>query len=231
MSIQLRRYADADALTASLATWVLAQLQQAIAERGRASLVVSGGRTPAALFARLASSDLAWDRVVVTLADERWVGEDHADSNARMVREKLLQDRAAAAHFVPLVNTADNPWDGLPGCCDRLTEIPRPFDVLLLGMGDDGHTASLFPDADRLPPPSAASSAQYVGIRPAHAPHDRISLSESMLRNARQIAVQIGGAGKWSVLCSALEAGPAGELPIRNVLHQDQVPCRVYWNP
>lgn len=229
MALDLNRYPDAAALDAALAAQVIEKLRAGIERRGSASLVLSGGRTPRGLFARLAATDLAWDRVRITLADERWVPPDHADSNERTVRSVLLQDKAAAARFIPLYNGAADPWAGLDAACTAVAELPRPFDVVLLGMGEDGHTASLFPAADTLPSPSTAASGDCIGVRPAQAPHDRLSLTPAALLDSRWLALHFTGSAKWSVLCEALKPGPVDTFPVRAIIQQDQVPCHVYW--
>lgn len=227
--IALQRFPDTAALDAALAAAIVQALCDGIRRRGAASLVLSGGRTPRGLFARLANTPLDWDRVWITLADDRWVPEDHADSNARTVREGLLQAHAAKARFVPLVRAEADPWSALAASAESLASLPRPFDAVVLGMGDDGHTASLFPAADTLPPPSPAATPELIGVRPARAPHARITLTPAALLDTRALALHITGAAKWSVLCEALKPGPVAAYPVRHVIHQNEVPCRVYW--
>ncbi len=230
MAVEIHRHVDTDALDAALAEMVLEKLREGIYRRGQASLVISGGRTPRGLFARLAATRFPWDRVTITLADDRWVPLDHADSNESTVRSTLLQDNAAEARFVPLYNGAADPWEGLEACAAALAQIPRPFDVVLLGMGEDGHTASLFPAADTLPPPQHTSTPDCIAIRPAKAPHDRLSLTPAALLDTHMLALHFTGASKWSVLCEALKPGPVELYPVRTVLQQNEVPCRVYWS-
>ena len=227
--VELQRFADTAALDAALAEAIVQSLREGIYQRGRASLVLSGGRTPRGLFARLAAAPLAWDGVTITLADDRWVPEDHPDSNARSVREALLRGNAAQARFVPLYRDTAAPWSALADSSAALATLPRPFDAVVLGMGEDGHTASLFPAADTAPAPSDAATPDLIGVRPLRAPHDRISLTPKALLDTRLLALHFTGAGKWSVLCEALKPGPVGQYPIRNVLQQEEVPCRVYW--
>lgn len=229
MALVLNRFGDADALEAALCATVAGQLRLGIASRGEASMVVSGGRTPHGLFARLAATRLAWDRVTITLADERWVAADHPDSNERAVRARLLRGEAATARFIPLFNGAPEPWAGLERAHAALAQLRRPFDVVMLGMGEDGHTASLFPSAGRLAAPSAVATPDCIGVRPATAPHDRVSLTAAALLDTCLITLHFTGSGKWPVLCEALKPGAVDALPIRAVVQQDEVPCHVFW--
>lgn len=227
--VELQCFPAPAALDAALAEAIVQSLREGIYQRGAASLVVSGGRTPRGLFARLAAAPLAWDRVTITLADERWVPEDHPDSNGRSVREALLRDNAAQARFVPLYRDTAEPWSALAASAAALAALPRPFDAVVLGMGEDGHTASLFPATDTAPAPSDAATADLIGVRPTRAPHDRISLTPPALLDTRLLALHFTGAAKWSVLCEALKPGPLEQYPVRNVLQQEEVPCRVFW--
>lgn len=229
MALVLNRYPDPDTLEAALATTIVARLSSGIEQRGKASMVVSGGRTPRGLFARLAATPLAWERVSITLADDRWVPADHPDSNELTVREVLLRGEAAAARFIPLFNGAPDPWAGLNKAHEALAALARPFDVVLLGMGEDGHTASLFPMADRLPAPSLASMPDCIGVRPAKAAHDRLSLTPEALLDTGFLGLHFTGGSKWTVLCDALKPGPVETLPIRCVTQQNKVPCHVFW--
>ena len=225
------RFDSTDSLAQALATSVAADLSAASHARGRASLVVSGGRTPAPFLAALSRHALEWAQVWVTLADERWVGEDHPDSNAALVREHLLQNRAAQANFVPLKNPAATPTQGETACAEALKTMPRPFDVVLLGMGDDGHTASLFPQAPQLAEALALDSGKLcLGMDPVTAPHPRMTLTLPALLASRRIVVLFSGSGKWAVYQQALQPGPVAALPIRCVLRQTQVPVEVYYH-
>ena len=157
----LRDFPDQDSLLSTIAEEVAGRLSAAVEERGSASLVVSGGRTPEALFQRLSRAEIPWSKVTVTLADERWVPESDPDSNAALVKRTLLQGRAAEARFLPLYGGEETPEAGQAACEQRLEEIERPFDLVLLGMGEDGHTASLFPGAETL---QAALDPEGTGL-------------------------------------------------------------------
>ena len=155
-----------------------------------------------------------------------------SDSNERLVREHLLRNEAANANFVGLKNAAADPRSGAAASWSAIAELPRPFDFVLLGMGDDGHIASLFPDSPGLgvgldtsrPPGCIAMTA------PA-APQARLSLNLRALIDARAIAVLIVGGGKWATYERARVRGPVVDMPVRGLLRQQKVPVTVYWSP
>lgn len=221
---------DAQALASQLAADIAQRLRAAVADRGRASLVVSGGRTPVPMFEALRTEPLAWERVTVTLADERWVPADAPDSNERLVRAHLLQDAAAAACFVGLTTAAATPEAGRAGVEAALQSVPRPFDVVVLGMGNDGHTASLFPDAPELQA-GLTARALCVPAHPPSVPQARISMTLAALLDSREILLHLVGADKRDIYERALAGQEVEDMPVRAVLHQDQVPVHLYWAP
>lgn len=226
------RFPDSLALAHALSGEVKVDLEEAIAARGVASLVVSGGRTPAKLFEHVRAEKLDWSKVWVTLADERWVETTSADSNERLVREALLSGPAAAAHFVGLKNPAPTPEAGADWATRALTRVPHPYDVVLLGMGEDGHTASLFPGSMALArglDPAAAPAC--IAVNALAAPHARISQNLAALLDSRRVVLHIEGDAKWQVYQRARMPGAAAELPVRAILHQKEVPVDVYWAP
>src|SRR6201996_2860013 len=131
-----REFADGEELAQGLADWTAERLREAIAARGVALLIVSGGRSPALFFDRLSNLDLEWSRVAITLADERRVADDSPRSNARLVRERLLQNRARAASFTPLADVRLPADQELAAASARVANLPAPADVVILGMGD-----------------------------------------------------------------------------------------------
>ncbi|CAK8711842.1 MAG: 6-phosphogluconolactonase [Candidatus Electronema aureum] len=228
--MELRTFLDRQTLVNELAEHIAAALSASIAAHGRASLVVSGGSTPVPLFERLSNIELSWQKVVITLADERWVEPTSSDSNEALVRRHLLQNRAADAIFVGLKNAAATAEEGEAECEDRLNDIPQPFTVVILGMGNDGHTASLFPCAAQL----AHATDMHCGklctaVRPQTAPHQRMSLTLPAILSAKEILLHITGADKKAVLEKALADGPSETMPIRFILRQQTVPMLVYW--
>ena len=225
-------YESREAAAGALADTVAVTLRAALAQRDRASLVVSGGNTPIPFFEALRQQELDWDRVIVTLADERWVATDHEASNEALVHEHLLQDKAAAASFVSLVNDAEDPISGEDRAHDAVAAIPQPFDVVVLGSGGDGHTASLFPYADELPAALDLSQpALCRGIYGSKEPTARITLTRRALLASRWIAIHVTGRDKWDALVEADAGYDERAMPLRVILHQTEVPVDVYWAP
>ena len=229
---RLCRYPDSAALTAALTAQIVSALEDGLRSRGRASLTVSGGRSPTALFDALCNTALDWQHVWVTLTDERWVDASSADSNEQLVRAHLLRNAAARANFVGMKSAAATPGAAAAAAWAAIAALPRPFDYLLLGMGDDGHTASLFPGSpgidaalDALQPPAC------VGMVAPVAPQQRMSLNLSALLAARRIGLLIVGAAKWATYQRAASDGPVAEMPVRALLRQQQLPLSVYWAP
>ncbi|MFA7381847.1 MAG: 6-phosphogluconolactonase [Desulfurivibrionaceae bacterium] len=229
---EFKEFQDSPALVTALAGQVAELLRNGIKARGRASLVVSGGVTPVPFFAALSAQALAWQQVAITLADERWVDPADPDSNEQLVRRYLLQNRAASAGFVGLKTGAATARQGEKECGDRLALLPRPFEVLILGMGNDGHTASLFPQATRLGEALAMDSRRLcLAITPPAAPHERMTLTLPALLQSRRIILHLAGPGKRAVYEKALADGPVTEMPIRAVLRQTAAPVTVFWAP
>ena len=232
MPIEEIRHADAAGQARALAKALARNLAGALAARPAASLVVSGGRSPEAYFRLLSAAPLDWARVQVTLADERWVPIDDAASNERLLRATLLQGQARAARLVPLHNAAATTEAGAAAAWGAVSAMPRPFDAVVLGMGDDGHTASLFPCSAEVAAglnPAAAPGA--LAVHPTTAPHARMSLNRTALLGSRRLFLQISGASKWAVYQRARQPGAEAELPVRAFLRQSAVPVEVHWCP
>jgi 6-phosphogluconolactonase len=227
--MSMLKFENTSALDAALTAKVSDLLKAAIAAEGKASLVVSGGRTPVGFFHLLSQCQLDWSKVTVALADERWVNADHAASNEKLVRENLLINEAFSAEYLALKNTAENAVDGEAECQQRLNAVGR-FTVVILGMGDDGHTASLFPGAEALPAGLALESGRScIAVTPTEAPHERISMTLPRLLNTERLIVHISGQNKQKVLEQANAGNNIEELPIRAILQQTQVPATVFW--
>ncbi len=215
-------------LAEALASAVAAALRSAIDTQGRATLVVSGGRSPIAFFECLAQQPLAWSQVLISLADERWVPVNHATSNEGLVRRYLLQGPAAEARFIGLYQVAGSLEQAALKADQALAELP-PIDVLVLGMGDDGHTASLFPDSPNLAEAlSADCSRRCLPMQAPVEPRQRLSLTLPLLAAARLPLLAIQGQSKLETLAAALAGGDAASMPIRALLNS---PLEIYWCP
>jgi 6-phosphogluconolactonase len=228
--VLVSEYAQATELVAAVTLQVASRLREDLLQQERVTLVVSGGKSPVPLFQALSVQPLVWSRVMVTLADERWVPPDHVDSNEALVRTHLLKNRAATAQLVPFWTGDATPEAAAPVVSAALEALPHPFSTVILGMGEDGHIASLFPDAAELAA-GLTTEAVALAVHPAHAPHARLSLSRHALLNSRDIVLMITGEAKRQVLARALEEGPVEALPVRAILRQTDVPVSVFWAP
>jgi len=223
-----RRFDDRDELDSALATHIARCLRDDVANRGSASLAVSGGSTPTGMFARLAARELPWERIWITLVDERWVPPDHPDSNEKLVRENLLRECAAAAHFVGLKTDHADARDGLAEATARLGQLPLPLTCVVLGMGGDGHTASWFPGAENLPALlDPAGGAPLGTCDPVTAPHRRITLTLPVVLGCRELILHVTGEEKRAVLAEAEEK----HYPVAAITAQTSNPATIWWAP
>ena len=225
-------FSSKEELAKALAEAVATDLKSGIAERGVASLAVSGGSTPGKFFSALGKrKDVDWDKVTVTLVDERWVPDTHDRSNAMLVNEKMLQGPAASAHFVPLYQGGDEPdVTGIAEADAAIAAVPQPFDAVILGMGNDGHTASFFPGGDNLAE-ALEGDGPIVAMRAPGAGEARVTLSRKRLLQTRSLYLHIEGEGKVEVLDKAMGEGPVEDMPIRSILRQTDKPLNIYWCP
>lgn len=216
-------YPDRELLMLSLADRLAGELADFLRREGRASFCVPGGTTPGPIFDTLSGVDLDWANVAVFLNDERWVPESSPRSNTRLLRERLLRGKAQAAQLVPLYAEAETPEPLL----DALAEGLRPhlpISVLLLGMGADMHTASLFPGADRLAEALSPDAPILLPMRAEAAGEPRITLSAPVLAGAMNIHILITGAEKRAALERAAHLSPL-EAPVAAVLKN----ATVHW--
>ncbi len=222
MSVELISYRDQALQATGLAALVAGTLRAAIEARGQASLAVPGGTTPAPFLRALSGADLDWAHIRVMPTDERWVAADSPRSNARLLRETLLQGPAAAATLIPLAAPASAPEDALDGLASAVAAA-LPLDVCVLGMGEDMHTASLFPGADRLNDaldPDCPSP--ILPIRAPAAPEPRITLTAPALLGAAHLHLLIKGRAKLRAFQRAERVGPVAEAPVRLILRAPQ---------
>jgi 6-phosphogluconolactonase len=223
-----REFASGEALANGLAATVAENLRDAISERGRATLAVSGGTTPGRFFDALSSEKLDWDKVTVTLIDERFVPESSDRSNARLVRARLLRNEAANATFAGLYRRAPDIEAAAKAATAELQSVV-PLDVAVLGMGSDGHTASLFPDAAELE--HLLDPATPPGIYVVHAPsagEPRLTWPLSAIVAARALYLHIEGTEKRKLAEAA--HSPATSLVVGRVLGAADG-ATIFWAP
>ena len=208
-------YPDAEMMMMDLADTLASELKNCLLVHDHASFAVPGGTTPGPIFDSLCAVDLDWSRVHVMLTDERWVPETSDRSNTRLLRERLLIDKAAAATYVPLYAEAATPEEKLDDLAEALTP-ELPISVMLLGMGADMHTASIFPGADQLER-ALHGDDRLVAMRAPGAPEPRITLSANVLKTAMSRHLVIVGGEKRAALERARHL-PAEEAPVAAIL-------------
>ena len=217
-------------LDLGLADKVSEILNLAILENGKASIAVSGGSTPKGFFDLLSKKDIDWSKVTITLADERWVDIYSEDSNTRLVHENLLQNKASEAKFFHLKQ-------GEVLCDEILSDLNiaannalLPLDVLILGMGEDGHTASIFPCSEQVTKALDSNNKSILmKVEPTTAPYQRITFSYASLSQSKNIFLHLCGNNKKQVLNKALAGGDVFDMPIRKFLQTDNIETQIYW--
>ena len=217
IEVARQAYPDRGTLMRDLAELVADQLRAAHATNDRATLAVPGGTTPGPFLEALSEADLAWRDIRVLPTDERLVSELSSRSNLRLIRDTLARNRAAEAHLVPL-------HEPILGAMTSRVQAALPVDVLVLGMGTDMHTASLFPDAPDLAAALAPDAPALVEVHPAGQPEARLTLTAPVIRGASVIHILITGEDKLAALERALADGPVAEAPVRVAL---TAPCPV----
>jgi 6-phosphogluconolactonase len=183
-------------------------LKNSIDNNGRASFVVSGGSSPVKIFNDLSKSDLDWSKVSVTLVDDRVVSSEHSDSNEKLLKENLFINNASAAKFISLKSDSE-----------EVMNINRPFDIMLLGMGEDGHFASLFPElVDNSNYFDLSANPEIIFTEPMGNPcHKRVSMNLSMIMKSKKIILLVSSSAKSILVDQALENK---YLPIHFLLNQ-----------
>ncbi|WP_237152516.1 6-phosphogluconolactonase [Oryzibacter oryziterrae] len=230
-TIDFKSFETREALAEGLAQAVVDAIDASLLKHGKAAIALSGGRTPALFFDKLSARRLPWADVIVTLVDERWVPETSERSNAALLRQHLLKGAASAAEFLPLWRPLPTPEDGLDAVEAAVADLPLPFSAVVLGMGDDGHTASFFPGGDRLAAATDPAGARLVdSMRAPAAGEPRITLTLPVLLAADRLFLHMEGQGKKGVFDAALAGRDVGEMPVRSVLHSGRA-VDVVWCP
>ena len=228
MTIEERCFPTIEAAAYALADDLASTLREAISAHGHGLMAVSGGRTPHHVFERLRQLDVDWSRVTVTLTDERWVPPYHPDSNEKLVRSYLLQGPARAAAFIPLYGGEDSPEAGQSACEARVKDLVLPFDAVYLGMGGDGHFASLFPGD----PAVDARESRCIPVPATEFRLPRMSLTASAILDARKVFLLFSGADKHAKYAEAARTDGANhDIPLRLLLLQTQTPVYVLSAP
>lgn len=232
MEPQVHVFNNGTELAEKLAGDVAERLKAAIDERGAASIAVSGGSTPKLFFQALSRHSLEWPQVSVTLVDERFVPADSDRSNHKLVADNLLQNEAKAAYFVPLYQSAASPEDAATLATVKTADICDPFDIVILGMGTDGHTASFFPGGDNLEEALDLDEPRSVLPMAAEgAGEERLTFNLSALHDASFLVLHIEGAAKKETLEKAQSDLDEDEMPIRAVLNKADSTVNIYWAP
>jgi len=224
---KLHTFTSSDALVTNLSSRILNDLQLAIETKGEAFLAVSGGSTPKKLFLALAQSELEWSKVTITLVDERWVGPYHVQSNEKLVREHLIQNKASEAQFIGLKNNFAKATQGVAATAEELKKISS-FDVVVLGMGEDGHTASFFPHAYNLEE-LLTSNDLCCATEATAKPKERITLSKNFLLTASSLLLHIEGKKKKTVFERASQSDDIEDMPIVSMMQQTKPTLEVYY--
>ncbi|WP_422372707.1 6-phosphogluconolactonase [Hoeflea sp.] len=231
-SLRHHAFADGQQLAAALATRVATTLQEAIKARGEARLAVSGGSTPKRFFEALSEQEIDWDRVIVTLIDERLVPPENERSNHGLANRHLLKNKAARARFIPLYAEADDAEAAARIAATRIDGLDGPLDVAVLGMGTDGHTASFFPGGSTLAEATDPDCPMSViAMEAPGAGEPRLTLTLPRIVEAGLVVLHIEGTEKKAVLAEALQPGPDADIPVRSVLRDAAEPVEIYWAP
>jgi 6-phosphogluconolactonase len=229
---KLTEFPSRNDLDIELAATVSDILAEAIKQKGKASIAVSGGSTPKGFFSVLSQSDIEWSKVTITLADERWVPMDSDASNTRLVHENLLQNKAGKAKFFHLKQGDELTDETLSDLNVAASKTLLPLDVLILGMGEDGHTASLFPCSNEINAGlDVKNDAVLMKVQPKTAPNLRISFTFASLVTSKNIFLHSCGEGKKTVLAQALNSDDPFEMPIRAFLQHPSLNTQIFWAP
>jgi 6-phosphogluconolactonase len=220
---------NSESLAIDLSQNISEILLETIKKRGRASIAVSGGSTPIPLFEALSHMDLDWSKVDLTLVDDRWVESDHKDSNELLVKLNLIKNKAVNVNFIPLKNDASTAKEGQVSSEKALKRLSLPFDIVVLGMGTDGHTASLFPCSDEIKSAMDLDNNDcLVATMPTSAPYERLGMTAKTIMDAKSVFLHLNGSSKLHTLEKAMDLKDAYKMPIFAFLDDG---LDIYWSP
>jgi len=228
MVIREQSYSTIEEAGDAVAQALASTLSESINERGGASLVVSGGQTPKYVFKTLRNLSIEWKKVTITLTDERWIGNHHPESNENLVRTHLLCGKAESAAFIPFFGGEASPEEGRHACESRLKQVALPFDAIYLGMGADGHIASLFPND---PAFDVSSVMLCVPVSATQSRLARMSLTPTAILRSRKIFLFFSGPEKYQIYLKAKNKGSNDKLPLQFILMQHLIPVYVIHSP
>ena len=230
MSRITHAFNEQETLIDALSKSILTNLQKCIDKNGKASLLVSGGSTPLPLFEKLRKESFPWEKVTVGLCDERWVNTSDTESNEQFVKVYLLKDEAKKAKFIGMYEDDTDIFMAENVCSKKMKESLYPFDVILLGMGNDAHTASLFPKNIKLKQAYDFNNKNLcIAMEPSTAPHMRMSLTLAAILSAKHLYLHFEGEEKRAVYEEAIKGEDIYEMPIRSVLNQEKKEIEVFY--
>lgn len=224
-----------EALTAALSSSLEQSLREGIKDDGRAVLMVSGGSSPKAAYEHLSTLDLQWQSVDVAMVDERWVEPSHEKSNEAFIKNTLLQNFGEKANFITMKNDADTAQQGVEKCEAAYNRLKKPFDVTILGMGPDGHTASLFPNAQGLEhgltTHDTVCAINAIESDVTGSITERMTLTLNAIAQSKVVKLLISGEEKLAVYNEAKAGGDEKNMPLRAVINHPNINLEVYWAP
>jgi 6-phosphogluconolactonase len=227
-----RFYNDEESFNHSVESNISYLLSKAIEERGQATFLVSGGKTPKPLYRSLSNTNLFWNQVNIATVDERWVATDDKLSNEQFIRSNLLQNNAKSAIFHGMKTDAKHATDAIDDINKTYASFDAPFDITVLGMGNDGHTASLFPRANDLNESSSiCQSIQMNNSEQTTEVNERVTLTVTSLLQSKVIFLLLRGKEKLTTYQKAMSGTDVFEMPIRAILQQNKIPVVVNWAP
>ncbi|MGB0204379.1 MAG: 6-phosphogluconolactonase [Neptuniibacter sp.] len=226
--VEIRCFDSADDACTALSEKIESIITDAVKEQKEASIALSGGSTPVPMLQALSKKKLPWDKLTVALVDDRWVPPSHKDSNEALVTKYLLDNNAKKAEFIGFWKEGTDAFSAETECNAKLTtRLPDMLDCVVLGMGNDGHTASLFPEAPQLSHALNTKAACCL-TTPMTAPHDRMTMSATRLLSSKHRFLHLKGEDKLETLKSAISDTDITSMPIRLFLNH---PLTIFWSP